>query len=157
MLCWCALPHTLVSAQGVLTALDFKHLLLKMIYQQSMSVRGRTLLEESEGKERCLVMMEVEKNRGQKGLNQQKKKLAARKVEREDRRISDNNHATSSTNLASDGQYVKYSRFDTDSDRVELLSATDHDPSGSSSFSATSSGYGRSSSSRAPRNIFDDL
>lgn len=86
-----------------------------------------------------------------------KKKLAARKVEREDRRISDNNHATSSTNLASDGQYVKYSRFDTDSDRVELLSATDHDPSGSSSFSATSSGYGRSSSSRAPRNIFDDL
>ena len=74
--------------------------------------------------------------------------------------MSDNNLATSSTNLASDGQYVKYSRFDTESDRVELLSATDYDPNGSlssSSYSATPSGYGRSSSSRVPKNIFDDL
>ena len=66
-------------------------------------------------------------------------------------------HATSSTNLASDGQFAKYSRFDSDSDRVELLSAADYDPNGPSNYSATSSGYGRSSSSRAPRNIFDDL
>lgn len=87
-----------------------------------------------------------------------KKKLSTRRTEHEGRRLSDNNHATSSTNLASDGQYVKYSRFDTDSDRVELLSATDYDPNGpSSSYSATPSGYGRSSSSRAPKNIFDDL
>ena len=66
-------------------------------------------------------------------------------------------NATSSTNLASDGQFAKYSRFDSDSDRVELLSAADYDPNGPSNYSATSSGYGRSSSSRAPRNIFDDL
>ena len=66
-------------------------------------------------------------------------------------------HATSSTNLASDGQFAKYSRFDSDSDRVELLSVADYDPNGPSNYSAMSSGYGRSSSSRAPRNIFDDL
>ena len=53
---------------------------------------------------------------------------------------------------------MKYSRFDPESDRVELLSAADYDPNGlSSSYSASSSGYGRSSSSRAPKNIFDDL
>jgi len=83
-----------------------------------------------------------------------KKKLSARRAER----LSSNDNATSSTSLASDGQHVKYSRFDPESDRVELLSAADYDPNGlSSSYSASSSGYGRSSSGRAPKNIFDDL
>lgn len=87
-----------------------------------------------------------------------KKKLSTRRAERESRRISDNDLATSSTNLASEGKYVKYSRFDTDSDRVELLSATDYDANSlSSSYNASSSGFGRPSSSRAPKNIFDDL
>ena len=72
--------------------------------------------------------------------------------------MSDNDLATSSTNLASEGQYVKYSRFNTDSDRVELLSAADYDDNSlSSSYNASSSGFGRSSLSRAPKNIFDDL
>ncbi|KAK2554648.1 G-protein coupled receptor-associated protein LMBRD2 [Acropora cervicornis] len=87
-----------------------------------------------------------------------KKKLSARRADRGGHLVSDKEmHATSSTNLASDGQFAKYSRFDSDSDRVELLSAADYDPNGPSNYSATSSGYGRSSSSRAPRNIFDDL
>ena len=75
------------------------------------------------------------------------------------RGLSTNDHATPSTNLtASDGnKYAKYSRFDTESDRVELLSATDYDANSlSSSYNATS-GYGQSSTSRAPKNIFDDL
>lgn len=87
-----------------------------------------------------------------------KKKLTTRRAERDGRRISDNDLATSSTNLASEGKYVKYSRFNTDSDRVELLSATDYDDNSlPSSYNASSSGFGRSSLSRAPKNIFDDL
>ena len=53
---------------------------------------------------------------------------------------------------------MKYSRFNTDSDRVELLSATDYDDNSlPSSYNASSSGFGQSSLSRAPKNIFDDL
>lgn len=87
-----------------------------------------------------------------------KRKLSGRKAEREGRGLSINDNATSLTNLTgSDGKYAKYSRFDTESDRVELLSAADYDANSlSSSYNATS-GYGISSSSRAPKNIFDDL
>jgi len=73
VLCWCAWPLTSVLAQDVLIALDFKHLSLKMIYQQNMLARGKTFLVEREGKEKCLVKMEGEKNLGLKGQNQLKR------------------------------------------------------------------------------------
>jgi len=87
-----------------------------------------------------------------------KRKLSSRKAEREGRGLSINDNATSLTNLtSSDGKYAKYSRFDTEGDRVELLSAADYDVNSLSSSYNTTSGYGISPSSRAPKNIFDDL
>ena len=87
-----------------------------------------------------------------------KRKLSSRKAEREGRGLSINDNATSLTNLtSSDGKYAKYSRFDTEGDRVELLSAADYDANSLSSSYNTTSGYGISPSSRAPKNIFDDL
>ena len=46
VLCWCAWRHTSVWVQDVSTVLVFKLLSLKMICQQSMSVREKILLEE---------------------------------------------------------------------------------------------------------------
>ena len=46
VLCWCAWQHTSVWVPDVSTVLVFKLLSLKMIYQQSMSVREKILLEE---------------------------------------------------------------------------------------------------------------
>lgn len=86
------------------------------------------------------------------------KRKLTRKSDREGRGLSNKDHATSSTNLtASDGNYARYSRFQPESDRVELLSAADHDINSSGSSYGGASGYGISSSSRAPKNIFDDL
>ena len=86
------------------------------------------------------------------------KRKLTRKSDREGRGLSNKDHATSSTNLtASDGSYARYSRFEPESDRVELLSAADYDINSSGSSYGGASGYGISSSSRAPKNIFDDL
>ena len=46
VLCWCAWRHTSVWVPDVWTVLVFKLLSLKMICQQSMSVREKILLEE---------------------------------------------------------------------------------------------------------------
>lgn len=87
-----------------------------------------------------------------------KRKLSTRKSDREGRRLSNRDLANSSTNLtASDGKYARYSRFDPESDRVELLSTADYDINSSESSYGGASSYGISSSSRAPKNIFDDL
>lgn len=86
------------------------------------------------------------------------KRKLTRKSDHEGRGLSNKDHATSSTNLtASDGNYARYSRFEPESDRVELLSAADYDINSSGSSYGGASGYGISSSSRAPKNIFDDL
>lgn len=83
-----------------------------------------------------------------------KRKLErSRKQEQEGRGLLNKNESTSSTNLTgSDVKYTKYSRFDTETDRVELLSAADYDPDLSDRNSGWSRGGGR-----PPKNLFDDV
>ena len=72
--------------------------------------------------------------------------------------------ATSQTNLTGDDiKVVKYSRFDHDNDRVELLSAADYDPNAASTsesnrepYNRDYSGLGRSPT-KPPKNLFDDI
>ncbi|XP_031558370.1 G-protein coupled receptor-associated protein LMBRD2-like [Actinia tenebrosa] len=77
--------------------------------------------------------------------------------------------ATSQTNLTGDDvKVVKYSRFDQENDRIELLSAADYDPDASTSGynrdSYKRDSYNRESSSgfgwspkKVPKNLFDDI
>lgn len=97
-----------------------------------------------------------------------KRRINERKVNR-DRELNmglKRDHANSQTNLTDDVKVVKYSRFDQESDRVELLAAADYDPN-----SPTSSSYGREpykdsynrdsgyswSPTKPPKNLFDDI
>lgn len=67
-----------------------------------------------------------------------------------------------------DVKVVKYSRFDQESDRIELLSAADYDPNASTSGynrdSYNRDSYNRDASSgfgwspkKPPKNLFDDI
>lgn len=56
-----------------------------------------------------------------------------------------------------DGKYVKYFRFDIESDRVELLLVVDYDVNSLSLSYNVIFGYGILFFSRVLKNIFDDL
>jgi len=101
-----------------------------------------------------------------------KRRINERKVYR-DRELNiglQRDQATSQTNLTDDIKVVKYSRYDTGNDRVELLGAVDYDPNAVASSSDyqrepynrdsynrdTFTGYG-TSPTKPPKNLFDDI
>lgn len=102
-----------------------------------------------------------------------KRRSTERKVYR-DRELNlglQRDQATSQTNLTDDIKVIKYSRFDTGNDRVELLGAVDYDPNTAASSSSdyqrepynrdsysrdTYTGYG-TSPTKPPKNLFDDI
>ncbi|XP_032243067.2 G-protein coupled receptor-associated protein LMBRD2 [Nematostella vectensis] len=85
-----------------------------------------------------------------------KSRLSDRRKDRSSSSLS-RDHATSQTNLTgSDVKVVKYSRFDNEDDRVELLSETDYDAE-TSRYNRAVGGFGRSPTTKPPKNLFDDI